>query len=329
MSIPKAAKSPGQGFRGFLLFLLSRSILLSVLVLPGCGILLAPANPLTEQNIPRKTELSSVPFFAQGDDLCGPASVSMMLNHRGQSLTPAILEPLIYIPEKKGALKTEVLAVTRRYGFIPYVIQPDLVKLVQEINAGNPVLILQNLGFSWYPRWHYAVVIGYDLDRDIFILRSGKTERLELTRRRFVHYWRGSNNWGMVSISANSLPFTAEENNYLESVATLERLKKWKTVTLAYETAIRKWPHSYFAHLGAGTGNYQQRHLDKARDHYQQAVNIRPNAAVAHNNLAQTLFELGQPKIALKHARKAVSLGSESEHRYRETLKQIETVTPD
>ena len=25
------------------------------------------------------------------------------------------------------------------------------------------LLVLQNLGLSWLPRWHYAVVVGYDL----------------------------------------------------------------------------------------------------------------------------------------------------------------------
>ena len=37
--------------------------------------------------------------------------------------------------------------------------------VLPEIAAGNPVLVLQNAGWSWLPVWHYAVVIGYDLPK--------------------------------------------------------------------------------------------------------------------------------------------------------------------
>ena len=41
--------------------------------------------------------------------------------------------------------------------------------------AGNPVIILQNLGLR--EAWHYAVAIGYDYDWGKLYLRSGTTQR--------------------------------------------------------------------------------------------------------------------------------------------------------
>jgi len=302
-------------FYGLLFFL---SVFLSGCVAHNGG---GEFEPLPD--IARKTELTTVPFFDQGDDLCGPASISMLLNYQGEALTPQALEPLIYIPGKKGALQAEMLAVTRRHEFIPYIIRPDLTALVQEVNAGNPVLILQNLAFSWYPRWHYAVVVGYDLDRDTFILRSGITERLEMPRRRFFRHWRGSSHWGMVALRADKIPQTAEMNQYLATVASLERLGQWDSVTAAYETAAKKWPRSDIARLGAGNGHYRRGNKKKARDYYSMAINLNPDSAIAHNNLAQTLYDLGQIERAREHALEAIALGGPATSTFRQTLEQI------
>jgi hypothetical protein len=309
----KAAKLQ---FRGLLFFL--------PLLLSGCGTLVSPLDMPTDVKVARKVELITVPFFSQGDDLCGPASMSMMLNFHGQSLTPEKLRPLIYIPGKRGTLQTEMLAVARRFGFVPYVVRPKPAALLKEIDSGNPVLILQNLGFSWYPKWHYAVVVGYDLDRDIFILRSGFSARTTMPTRRFMRYWMGGDSWAMLVLPPNKLPATAEEKPYLESVSALERLGKWKAVTTAYETAITRWPDGYLARLGAGTGYYQQGELLTARNYYERAIRLNPRSAIAHNNLAQTLYELGQLQSAHEHALKAVSLAGKPADAFVQTLRQIE-----
>ena len=297
------------------------------LLLGGCGLLITTPNPLQDLPLPHHVELSRVPFFTQGDDLCGPASISMVLNYRGQNLTPQKLEPLIYIPGKKGSLQTEMLAVTRRFGYIPYVIEPNLVALAKEISDGNPVVILQNLGLSWYPKWHYAVVVGYDIDRDILILRTGNTDRKEMSRHWFSRYWAGSDNWAMVAMPPDQLPATAEERNYVSSVAALERLSEWSQITTGYQTAIKAWPKSFIAHLGLGTAYYHQHKLSLARDNYLIAVNLEPESAIAHNNLAQTLLELGQVKLAREHALKAIALGGNSVDQFRQTLQEIDAAS--
>ena len=298
-----------------------------LVLLSGCGLLITTPNPLQDLSIPRHVELTRVPFFTQGDDLCGPASISMVLNYRGMNLTPQKLEPLIYIPGKKGSLQTEMLAVTRRFGYIPYVIEPNLVALAKEVSAGNPVVILQNLGLSWYPKWHYAVVVGYDIDRDIFILRTGDTDRKEMSRHWFSRYWAGSDNWAMVVMPPNKLPATADEHNYVSSVAALERLGEWSQIATAYQTAVEAWPKSFIARLGLGTAYYHLHKLRLARDNYLFAVDLEPKSAVAHNNLAQTLLELGQVKQAREHALRAVALGGNSVDQFRQTLQEIEAAS--
>jgi len=56
-----------------------------------------------------------------------------------------------------------MIAAARRNGFVAIELAPNLSDLLAEIAAGNPVVVLQNLALDWYPAWHYAVAIGYDL----------------------------------------------------------------------------------------------------------------------------------------------------------------------
>jgi len=142
----------------------------------------------------------------------------------------------------------------------------------------------------------------------------------------FMRHWRGSGYWAMVALPAAQLPKTAQELPWLESVASLERLQKWDTVNSAYDAAIVRWPRSFYAHLGAGNARYHLHQLRSASAYYLQATHIRPDSAVAHNNLAQTLFELGRYTEAHAHAVRAVALGGSDADTYRQTLQQIEAV---
>src|SRR3569623_1363896 len=122
-------------------------------------------------------ELDAVPFFPQERYQCGPAALATVLAWSGAAVTADQLVPQVYLPARQGSLQPELLAAARRYQRLPYVLEPDLAALLREVGAGHPVLVLQNLGLSWAPRWHNAVVVGYDLARDEVVLRSGAGRR--------------------------------------------------------------------------------------------------------------------------------------------------------
>ena len=92
---------------------------------------------------------------------------------------------------------------------MPCVLAPTLTALLEEIAAGNPVLVLQNLGLDVAPVWHYAVVVGYDLDRQILVLRSGTTPRRITGLAKFERTWERSEYWGMVITPNDRVPVTA------------------------------------------------------------------------------------------------------------------------
>src|ERR1043166_6350954 len=142
---------------------------------------------------PQTAELAEVPFYPQQDYYCGPATLAMVLNALGVNITVDALAEQVYLPGRKGSLQVEMLAATRRQGLVAYRIEPQLDQLLAEVAAGNPVIVLENYGFSSYPVWHYSVVIGYDLKNFEVVRRSGLKERQVQPPPVFEHLWKKEN----------------------------------------------------------------------------------------------------------------------------------------
>jgi len=292
-------------------------------LLAGCA---APqVSALVERppaGLPASAEIAAVAFFAQEDYQCGPASLAAVLRHAGREATPESLAPQVYLPGRKGSLQSEMLAGARRHGVVAYELAPRLEALLREIAAGTPVLVLQNLGLDWVPRWHYAVAVGYDLEERSLLLRSGVTRRLAMSLDTFERTWARSGHWAMLALPPERLPETAAELSYLAAVAGLERVAP-AAARRGYEAALARWPQSVTAELGLGNASYAMRDLAGAATAYRRATARHPESADAWNNLAQALIELGSRDEALAAARRAVALGGPRLPTYRETLEHI------
>ncbi|MBI3547357.1 MAG: PA2778 family cysteine peptidase [Gammaproteobacteria bacterium] len=290
----------------------------------GCSTLQTERIRNTAGAFPDPVELTTVPFFPQEAYQCGPAALATVLNSNGVAITPEELSSEVYLPKRKGSLQLELISATRRQGRIPYVLRPQLESIFAEVSSGNPVLILQNLSFWWYPMWHYAVVVGFDLPHDQLILRSGREQRHLVPIEVFERTWRRGDYWAMVVVPPDRLPFTAEEIPYVQSVAALERLSRWNETSEAYRSALKRWPKSLGAQMGLGNSRYALGDLAGAEKAFHQATQDHPAAGAAFNNLAQTLADQGRWHEAQRAAQQAVQIGGPQIETFRETLKQID-----
>jgi hypothetical protein len=275
-------------------------------------------------SLPRHVELTNVPYFAQDAYQCGPASLAMSLNSVGFSVTPEILKPELYLPDRHGSLQVEMLATARRNGAVAYQLAPELNDVMHEIAAGTPVVVLQNLALSWYPVWHYAVVIGYDLDQAEIILRSGPEQRQILPMKTFEYTWARGNYWAMVAMPPGKIPETADATPFIAAVSALEKSSGPEKVQSTYIAALKRWPGNLSAQIGVGNAAYQLHDLNQAEAVFRQAAHDHPDSVAAFNNLAQTLSDQGRPDEALQAAHRAVSLGGPLAQTAQETLAEIE-----
>ena len=302
--------------------------LILLLLLSGCAstpqsdrLLQKPPVELVEP-----VELSDTPFFPQSKYQCGPASLATVLQDQGVDVTPDELTEKVYIPGRKGSLQIEMIATTRGYGLIPYVLPGELDALLEEIHHGRPVLVLQNLGMSWYPAWHYAVVVGYDLHDEFLLLRSGTTRRYKVSLQTFERTWQRGRNWAMIALPPGQLPVQPDEWRYMKAIAGFEQVRNWTVLNQAYKTGLAQWPASRELHMGYGNARYAQGDLNKARQQYQTVIDHYPDFAPAHNNLAQVLAEQGDFQQALKHVQRAIALGGAHSTQYQATLREIQAM---
>jgi tetratricopeptide (TPR) repeat protein len=283
----------------------------------------APPDLDLPPGLPRQVELVDTPFFPQEDYQCGPATLAEALTQSGAPRTPQELVAQVYVPQRQGTLPPEMYAATRRAGRVAFPLEARAGALAQEVAAGTPVVVLQNLLFDLFPRWHYALVVGYDLDRGEWILRSGSQQRLVVSQEKFERSWAKAGRWAFVAIAPQRLPATAREATYVAAAANLERVDA-NAAAVAYESALARWPQDLVARIGLGNIAYGGQRLAEAEKQYRLAALAHPDSGDAWNNLAQVLHELGREDEAREDATRAVALGGARLAQYRQTLGDIE-----
>ena len=302
------------------LFLL---LCLSIGLLVGCAGIQKPATAVLPNNLPPRHEIKAVPFLPQSEYQCGPSTLAMAMTFSGLPITPEELKNQVYTPSRKGSLQMAMVAATRRHGRIAYQII-GLNSIWAEIAAGYPVIVLQNIGLSWIPVWHYALAIGYDFLDNNIILHSGITERKVMSLHTFEKTWARSNFWGMIVLKPTQMPALAKEKIYLTGVLGLEKSRQFEAAVEGYQTAWKRWPQSLIALMGWGNSFYALGNLPGAENAFREAVKIHPDAADAYNNLAQVLLEQGHKQEALDAAYRAVAIGGPMSAVYESTLKEIQ-----
>src|SRR6266481_5717809 len=174
----------------------------------------------------------------------------MVLGAGGKAIEPEALRPQVYLPDRHGSLQIEMLAATRRNGFVAIELKPELSDLLTEIAAGNPVIVLQNLALDSHPVWHYAVAVGYDLKARSITLRSGEERRLLMPLSTFERTWQRGGYWAMLALPPRRLPESVAAGDYLSAVARLERTGPPASARGAYERALEHWPDDLTALIG-------------------------------------------------------------------------------
>ncbi len=268
-------------------------------------------------------EIADVPFFAQHEHHCGPAALAMLLAFGGEPVTPEALVPEVFVPGREGTLQSGLVAAARAHGRVAYPLR-GLDELLAELEAGHPVLVLQNLGLAWYPVWHYAVMIGYDLGDATIRLHSGAEKRRILPLATFERTWARASHWALAVLPPGELPASASPRRWLRAASGLERAGRTADSEAAYRAAHARWHASGEAWLALGNAQYARGALAEAAYAHAAATDFARDPGPAWNNLAQVLGELGRREDALQAIRRAIALGGPRLPAYLETLEELE-----
>ncbi|TNF59079.1 MAG: tetratricopeptide repeat protein [Burkholderiales bacterium] len=285
-------------------------VLLCAALLTGCA-----APPQTRAlaqdwptGLPAAADLAHVPFVAQDDHLCGPASLSMVAQAAGLDLGMQELTPQVYLPGRQGALQVEMLAAARRNGLVPYRLPGRLPALLEQLAAGRPVLVLQNLAFETSPLWHYAVMVGYDRAAGEVVLHSGTTERQRMRLSVFERTWARGGHWAVLAVQPQDMPAGLDAQTWAEAVAALERVNP-AAARRGWQALLGHSPGDRVALFGMGTTAHALSDPGAARDAFAEAVRLHPDFADAWHNLALVLLGQGRWQEAQDAIDRAVGIG--------------------
>lgn len=295
-------------------------VLFLIALLSGCSQHISRSELPT--NLRPQQEIPATPFFAQQRYQCGPAALAMVLQQRGVAVVPEALVSRVYLPEREGSVATEMVATARSYSLLVYELPHKLSALLQEIEAGNPVLVLQNLGLSWLPKWHYAVVVGYDLNRQELTLRSGLEARHQVSMALFERTWQRAGRWGVVVLRPGELPASADSFNYLKAAYGLEQVGHSESALLAYRSGVTQWPAEQDYWLALANLEYRLEQYKKSEQTLRRGLNYHSHSPAVWNNFAYTLSAQGCRERALEAVNCAIAL-SQGGDDYRDSYREL------
>ncbi len=259
-------------------------------------------------DLPTKAHIKNVPFYPQKQFHCGPSTLAMAMNYYGKTLTPKELAKDVFTPGRKGSFQAEMKAAVRKRGMLAYELTPELVYLLAEVSVGHPVIILQNKSIKYYPVWHYALVIGYDLNKKQIYLHSGKNKNYVVSMSVFEFTWKRSKRWAMVVLPTNTLPNDRNLINSLQAAVDLEEVGEIEAANQTYQTITKRWPESLVAMMGAANTHLTLGNPEDATNFYLRARELNPKRADIYNNLAYSLLLQSCYQSALRSIQCAISL---------------------
>ncbi len=294
-----------------------RSIFYFCFTVIFCSLLIACVAPQTRQlsferpkDLPTKAYIENVPFYPQKQFHCGPSTLAMAMNFYNKNLAPDVLAKDVFIPGRKGSFQAEMKAAVRKRGMLAYELTPELVYLLAEVSVGHPVIILQNKAIKYYPIWHYAVVIGYDLGKKKIYLHTGANKNYSVSMSVFEHTWKRAKRWGLVVLPAGTLPNDRNQVNILQAAVDLEEVGQIQAANLSYQAITKRWPDSFVAVMGAANSHLTLGNPKDATAYYLRAHELKPQRADIYNNLAYSLLAQSCYQSSLSSIQCALTLDS-------------------
>ena len=225
----------------------------------------------------------------------------MMLQWAGKPASADALVDEVWLPEREGSLGIELKAAARSRGLMAYPVT-DADSLYQELQSGRPVLVLQNLALESWPKWHFAVVTGYDDGGKTVVLNSGTREHKTTHWNRFIRTWARADQWGFTLIAPGELPASAAPGPLFRAISATPNSDSY------WPVAIERFPESAEMWFGYGNSLWASRQQAAAREAFQKAVTLNPEFAVAWNNLAYAQHAHGDKFAANRSLCRALSL---------------------
>lgn len=238
-----------------------------------------------KSEVSHKKVIADFPFVLQEENYCGPATLSMAFNYYGLEKDQEEISKDVFLKDNEGTYQTVMTQEIRKNGFFAINIK-TYEEMVKEINNDSPVIVFHNLGFDWYPLWHYTVVYGHDLDNKVLYVHSGDEKAKKWDMDKFERSWKRGGYWAVVVNPVDKISVTGSEMEHMRSAAFIEAYHGAEKARIAYEKILEKWPESVMANIGLGNVYLKENKKEMALKFYLTAEKLDPQNKVVQNNIS-------------------------------------------
>jgi len=212
----------------------------------GLLAVLASGSP-SSSSVVNRISLKGVPYVAQLPNFCGPAALSSVLSYWGKPVSQTVIGSRVYDKKQGATNAADLLMFAREQGFSAYTCLSTMKELKEHLQAGIPILVLQNMSLS-DKRGHFRVVIGYsDLTRMIFVRDSNYEEVRSIPYEEFDKTWSAFSRWALVVCPKEKDEFLSQSVRdnpvlHLDLGQAYLRLKQREQARAQFEAALRMEP---------------------------------------------------------------------------------------
>ena len=243
-------------------------------------------------DIARQHLVPNVPFYSQEDFFCGPTTLAEVAGFYGLEQNPLQIAPNSFIPGLEGSLQIEMVAATRQLGLLAYAENGNMAQLLSLLAEDIPVIVLQNNAIALFPQWHYAVVIGYDLDTAELILHTGITEAHRLNFSTFERTWQRGQYWMLAMLPRDKSSKHLDPFIYAKACQDLISTQQSSAGVAALKTATQQWPDYWLPYFLLGNYYFSTQPF-VAANWFEKGLSFAQQEVSYLNNYAMLLSGLG------------------------------------
>jgi tetratricopeptide (TPR) repeat protein len=243
---------------------------------------------------PAARVLEGVPVQPFGDDDCGAGSLATVLEFFGLPIPLEVLDAELPKTARGAVLSVDLLLAARRWGLDAQWVVGDSEALARSLDQGSPPIVMLQVADAPGRRrdlYHYAVIDGFDPERQQVRLLVGDGRARWLSLRALDRAWRGAGR-------ALLLPRPIPEQELgpevlLHRAVALERGGRLAEAVAAYRALLEAHPDEARVWTNLGNAQAGLERFGEAEAAYRRAVALEPDGPDALNNLAWLLLREG------------------------------------
>ncbi|NWD44716.1 peptidase C39 family protein [Pseudomonas yamanorum] len=193
-------------------------------------------KPTSIPGLPESVELKGVPAFRGETYLGGPAALASMLSQQGIVITPGLLDKPLHLPGAEADLERNMQVLAREYGMLVYPLEDQLPALLAQVAAGYPVMARITQGSTFWAGPRYVVVVGYNKQKSMVLLRSGLARRMPMDFSAFESAWKDGGKWAVLIQRPTQLPVKVDAQRWQQAASATAQAGQEQAAAQAVKT---------------------------------------------------------------------------------------------